>query len=182
MATGIIFLTFTCSMPFSSLISLFCSISGGVEIGLKWCSFSSISVSFISFSWIFSSVLLWGALVFVMQFYFSRLQCAYIYTGSPTSNLTIPGAYFSILPIIFWCLKYVFIYSRYGHFIIYHHFLTYARHFFTNQFFFKKFFFSIFFSKTFFLHLMNHKLMSKIRFYMHKTMKFYDLLPFFDLS
>ena len=62
------------------------------------------------------------------------------FTGSPTSNLTILGAYFSILPIIFWCLKYVFIYSRYGHFIIYHHFLTYARHFFTNQFFSKTFF------------------------------------------
>ena len=43
-------------------------------------------------------------------------------------------------------------------------------------------FFNIFFFKNIFLHLMNHKLMSKIRFHMHKTMKFYDLLPFFDLS
>ena len=29
------------------------------------------------------------------------LNCTIFTTGSPTSNLTIPGAYFSILPIIF---------------------------------------------------------------------------------
>ena len=49
------------------------------------------------------------------------------------------------------------------------------------SFFQKKFFFQYFFQKHFFLHLMNHKLMSKIRFHMHKTMKFYDLLPFFSV-
>ena len=55
--------------------------------------------------------------------------------GPPNSNYTIPDAYFSILSIIFWCLKYVFSYSRHGHIMIYHHFLTLARYFFTIQFF-----------------------------------------------
>ena len=33
---------------------------------------------------------------------------------------------FTILGIIFWCLKYVFIYSRHRHFMTYYHFLTQA--------------------------------------------------------
>ena len=103
------------------------------------------------------------------------------YTGSPNSNCTIPDAYFSILSTNFWCLKYIFIYARHAHFMIYHHFLTWATYFFTNQFFSKKFFSLIFFFKNFFFHLMIHKLMSKIRFYMDKTMKFYDISWFFDL-
>ena len=46
------------------------------------------------------------------------------HTGSPNSYWTILEAYFSILSIIFWCCKYVFLYSRHGHFMIYyHHFL-----------------------------------------------------------
>ena len=47
--------------------------------------------------------------------------------------------------------------------------------------FFKKIFFFDFFFQNFFFHLMIHKLMSKIRFYMDKTMKFYDISWFFDL-
>ena len=48
--------------------------------------------------------------------------------------------------------------------------------------FFKKIFFSYFFSKILFLHLLNHILMSKIRFHIHKTMKFDDISSFFALS
>ena len=50
-------------------------------------------------------------------------------TGCLISNCNFLGRNYSILGMIFWCLKYIFIYSRHGHFMIYHHFLTY---FYTN--------------------------------------------------
>ena len=68
-----------------------------------------------------------------------------IATGSPTSNLTIPEAYFSILSIIYWCFKYVFLYSRHGHFMIYHHFWLKLGTFSQIRFFQKKNLFFIFF-------------------------------------
>ena len=46
----------------------------------------------------------------------------------------------------------------------------------------KKFFCWFFFQKNFVFHLMNHKLTFKIRFYILKTMNFYDITSFFDLS
>ena len=76
----------------------------------------------------------------------------YTSTGCPNSNCTFSGHNYSILGIIFWCLKYIFIYSRHGHFMIYHHFLTY---FYTKEFFFQKKIFFLFFQK-------NEKIFSKI--------------------
>ena len=109
-----------------------------------------------------------------------NLQIFYFFqkflTGCLISFFNTLDRNYAILGMIFWCLKYIFTYSRQGHFMTYHHFLTKARYFFTNKFFSKKFFFDFFFSKKlFFSHLMFHKQLSKIRFYIHKTMKFYEI-------
>ena len=53
-------------------------------------------------------------------------------------------------------------------------FLWYEPHLYLSLHFFQK--------KIIFFHLMNHKQMSKIRFYIQKTMKFYDISSFFYLS
>ena len=54
--------------------------------------------------------------------------------------------------------------------------------FFHKLYFFQKNLFADFFQKNFVFHLMNHKLTFKIRFYILKTMNFYDITSFFDLS